>query len=94
MARQKMQGLADDNESLFDEQSFSSLNSAEQANSALRWFSTHASKFQTSLIEKGYGPSEIDTWMDSLWKRIIQACNKYGVPLNPTAEAQAKRLGI
>lgn len=89
-----MKGLAKDSDALFDEHSFTSLNSAEAANNSLRYFSQHASKFQTDLIRRGYATNEVTLFMDSLWTRIIKACKKFGVPMNPTADAQAKRLGL
>lgn len=89
-----MKGLATDPDALFDEYSFLNINSAEQANSALRWFSSQASRFHTDLIRRNYDHAQIELWMDTLWKRIIEACRKYEVPLTSSAEAQANRLGL
>ena len=79
---------------LFDETCYAEIASEEQANAYVRYFSKNVATFRMQLMNRGWKEKDINRLIDTLWERVIRGCLKYGVPLTPEAEVNAKRLKL
>lgn len=79
---------------LFDEDSFEKIESEEEANSYMRYYSKNVAHFRTQLQMLGWEQEATDKMIDLLWIRVLRGCVKYGVPFTENGHEQAKRLGI
>lgn len=77
---------------LFDETMYRDISTPEEANSYVRYYSSHVADFRTQLLDLGWTTADINDIIDLLWIRVIKGCIKNKVPLTKVAELQAKRL--
>ena len=81
-------------ETMFDENSYKTIDSADKALSYVRYYTKMAAPFHSELLSNGMPEEEASELADELWERIITGCNTFGVPLTAGAEVVAKRLGM
>ena len=90
-----MKSLVNNDHVLFDETCYEDKpRDAGEANSHLRYFSEHASRFRTQLSTLDWSPEDIDELMNLLWTRVITNARAFRIPLTPGAEVVAKRLKL
>lgn len=95
MKRKK--SLVHNEDVLFDEKCYEdhTMESAYRANSFLRYYSKNVHLFRTQLMDlPDWSPEEINELIDLLWTRVIKGARKFGVPLTPEAEHNAKRMNL
>lgn len=79
---------------LFDENCYKDIDTEEKALSFIRYYSKNVATFRMQLSQLGWGYDETNALIDLLWKRVINGCMRFGIPLTKEAEPNAKRLGI
>jgi hypothetical protein len=81
-------------ELLFDDTCYTTIPDADSALSFVRYYSHKAPQYFDQLIQQGISTEEAMNLVDTLWRRIIDGCKRFNVPLTPNAEQIALRLGI